>query len=138
MLRRMGGRRRGMKGQLSLFDLTSEMVVIDQDKESDPEPNINFSCFSASRSEAGGVLYGECAYDHSCSDCEARQLFYEKAEEYQKSGKAWGLSLALAREFFNIPTVPEYTVEAYKYGIEFRDGEWQPKRLTPTPSTDSS
>jgi hypothetical protein len=42
------------------------------------------------------------------------ELFYNKAEEYHQSGEPWNVSIALAREFFGIPTVPEYTVERYR------------------------
>lgn len=75
---------------------------------------VNFSCFSSFRSEAGGVRYGECVADHHCIDCEAYIRFYEKANEYQKAGNSWGKSVALAARFFGIPTVPEYSVEAYQ------------------------
>ena len=116
-----------MQGQTSLFDLNLEVSTIKHKKKIEPELRINFSCFSTFRNEFGGVRYGECFYNHDCQECEARKLFYEKAEEYQKSGEAWGVSVALAKEFFEIPTVSEYTVAAYRNGIEFKDGQWQPK-----------
>lgn len=75
---------------------------------------INFSCFSTFRSEAGGVRYGECVGNHCCERCEAYHTFYQKAEEYQKAGNSWGKSVALATEFFGLSTVPEYSVEAYQ------------------------
>ena len=77
---------------------------------------INFSCFAAYWSEAGGVRYGECTEDHRCEDCGAYRTFYEKAEEYQKAGNSWGRSVALAHRYYGIPTVPEYDVEAYPVG----------------------
>lgn len=76
--------------------------------------NVDYSCFAAYRSEAGGVKYGKCTGNHRCGDCEAHITFYEKAEEYQKEGNSWGKSVALATRFFGIPTVPEYEVEAYQ------------------------
>jgi len=69
---------------------------------------INFSCFATFRSEAGGVRLGKCVADYNCEDCEAYSAFYEKAEEYQRAGNQWGRSVALAKRFFGIPTVPEY------------------------------
>ena len=75
---------------------------------------INLSCFSIFRSEAGGVRYGECTKNHHCAGCEAYTAFYEKAEEYQQSGNQWGKSVALARAFFDLPTVPEYEPQAYQ------------------------
>ena len=99
-----------IQGQMSLFDFY----------EKEPEPGqteqstINFSCFSSFRSEEGGVRYGECSADHHCINCEAHIRFYEKAGKYQKAGNSWGKSVALACRFFGIPTVPEYSVEAYQ------------------------
>lgn len=75
---------------------------------------IDFSCFSTSRSEAGGVRYGRCTGDRRCEACSAYRAFYDKAEGYQRDGNSWGKSVALARESFGIPTVPEYGVEAYR------------------------
>ena len=77
------------------------------------EKEEDFSCFSTFRSESGGVRYGECVADHHCDDCDVYRMFYEKAEEYQRAGNNWGISVALAGRFFGIPTVPEYDVEAY-------------------------
>ncbi len=73
----------------------------------------DFSCFSAFRSEAGGVTLGKCPASHDCRNCEAYDAFYGKAEEYQKAGNSWGKSVALAKRNFGIPTVPEWDVEAY-------------------------
>lgn len=75
---------------------------------------VDFSCFSTFRSESGGVRHGECAVDHNCIGCDAYNIFYEKAEEYQEAGNNWGMSVALVKRFFGIPTVPEYDVEAYE------------------------
>lgn len=77
------------------------------------QTEINFSCLSAYRSEEGGVRYGECTADHHCEDCVVYRTFYEKADEYQREGNPWGKAVALAKRYFNIPTVPEYDVEAY-------------------------
>lgn len=96
------------QGQLSLFDLAEKY------QSQRRQNTINFSCFSAFRSEAGGVRYGECIKDHHCEYCEVYNAFYEKAEEYQRAGNHWGKSVALATRFFGIPTVPEYDVEAYQ------------------------
>lgn len=74
---------------------------------------IDFSCFSEYRSEAGGVRRGKCTADHRCRECEVYNTFYKKAEEYQEAGNKWGRSVALAKRYFGIPTVPEYDVEAY-------------------------
>lgn len=74
---------------------------------------IDFSCFSSVRSEAGGVKIGKCIADHNCADCEAYSAFYGKAEEYQRAGNGWGRSVALAKRYFGVPTVPEWDVESY-------------------------
>ena len=84
--------------------------TIEQGKE---EKEVDFSCFSAYRSESGGVRYGKCTADHHCIDCDVYDTFYKKAEEYQEAGNNWGMSVALAGRFFGIPTVPEYDVEVY-------------------------
>lgn len=96
------------QGQLSLFDLSEKAP------EQTKQNPINFSCFSTFRSEAGGVRYGECTKDYHCEYCEVYNAFYEKAEEYQRAENHWGKSIALAKSFFGIPTVPEYEVEAYQ------------------------
>lgn len=98
------------QGQLSLFDSSKKVPEHEQTEQN----TINFSCFASFRSEAGGVRYGECVGNHHCTDCEAHIRFYEKAEEYQKAGNPWGLSVALAHRFFGIPVAPEYDVEAYQ------------------------
>ena len=97
-----------MQGQLSLFDFSEKSKL-----EKTEQSTINFSCFSVFRSEAGGIKYGECIAEHQCEYCEVFSTFYEKAEEYQRAGNQWGKSVALARRFFGLPTVPEYEVEAY-------------------------
>ncbi len=74
----------------------------------------DFSCFSTFRSEAGGIRYGKCVADHHCNDCNVYSMFYEKAEEYHYAGNNWGMSVALAKRFFGIPTVPEYALETYQ------------------------
>lgn len=84
--------------------------------EATDQSAIDFSCFAHFRSEAGGVKLGTCpkGYPHPlCRDCAAYDAFYGKAEEYQRAGNGWGRSVALAKRFFGIPTVPEWDVEAY-------------------------
>ncbi len=96
-----------LKGQMTLFDFM----------ETPETPKVDFSCFSYFRVGKHGIGSGKCKMPEGTSckeDCEAYELFYNKAEEYHQSGEPWNVSLALAREFFGIPTVPEYTVERYR------------------------
>nr|WP_300815112.1 hypothetical protein [uncultured Acetatifactor sp.] len=98
-----------LQGQMNLLDFSGEI----QESEMRQKSTIDFSCFSTFRSEAGGVRYGECIGGHCCEACEVYRVFYGKADEYQRAGNRWGKSVALAREYLGVPTVPEYSVEAY-------------------------
>lgn len=100
-----------MKGQMSIFDFLEEEPEPKEREQAPAEEGqgaVNFSCFSTFRNGENGVRYGECTTDHCCSGCEAHRVFYKKAGEYQEAGNGWGKSVALARRFFGIPTVPEY------------------------------
>ncbi len=98
-----------LDGQLTLSDYLSEESEIAEEVTTD------MSCFSVFRSEEGGVRYGICTKEKcNCEYCEAYSAFYEKAEEYYTAGNQWGMSVALARNFFGLPEVPEYSVKAYR------------------------
>ena len=87
-----------------------------------PAPEIDFSCFAVHKVGKNGIRFEKCNMQgKSCHECEAFELFYEKAEEYYNNGEPWNVSVAMAREFFKIPTVPEYTVEAYKKAQKGRE-----------------
>ena len=103
-----------IQGQMTLFDFLNPA---DAEEPQEPKKKINFSCFACWRTNKHGVKFGECAYPENkgdCESCDAHIAFYEKAEEYHKAGEKWNVSVAMAREFFEIKTVPEYTVKHYK------------------------
>jgi hypothetical protein len=95
-----------LKGQMTIFDYL----------ETPEAPKVDFTCFSSWRVGKFGIGTGACKMPKgtSCKECEAYYQFYKKADEYHKSGETWSVSLALAREFFGIPCVPEYSVEHYR------------------------
>lgn len=95
------------KGQMTIFDFM----------ETPEAPKVDFSCFSSFRVGKFGVERGECKhpeYKGKCNNCEVFKIFQQKAKEYLETGEKWFMCLALAREFFNIPTVPERTAEYYR------------------------
>ena len=99
------------KRQMTIFDF------LDPAEEKTEETKVDMSCFATRRSGKHGIKLGECAYPEvRCNreGCDAFELFYDKAEEYHNSGEPWNVSVALAKEFFKIPTVPEYSVEYYR------------------------
>lgn len=96
-----------IRGQTTIFDFM----------ETPETPKVDFSCFSSFRVGKFGVESGKCSHPElkgKCNNCEAFKLFYSKAKQYQECGEKWCVCLALAREFFHIPTVPERTVEYYR------------------------
>lgn len=96
-----------VKGQMTIFDYL----------ETPETPKVDFSCFSSFRVGKFGIGTGDCKMPEGTScknDCKAYELFYNKADEYHESGEPWNVSVALAREFFGIPCVPEYSVEHYR------------------------
>lgn len=95
-----------IRGQTTIFDFM----------ETPETPKVDFRCFAAFRSGKHGIKTGDCVKPKGtdCKECEAYNYFYEKADEYHQNGEPWNVSVALAREFFGIPTVPEYSVEHYR------------------------
>lgn len=95
-----------LKGQMTIFDYL----------ETPETPKVNFTCFSSWRVGKYGIGLGKCQMPEGtkCRDCDAYHEFYKKADEYHKSGEPWNVSVALAREFFGVPCVPEYSVEHYR------------------------
>ena len=96
-----------MNGQTTIFDFM----------ETPENPKVDFSCFSTHRVGKFGVEHGKCKYQEykgKCNDCPAFKAFYDKAKEYKEIGEKWFVCIALAKEFFRIPTVPEQTVAYYR------------------------
>lgn len=104
-----------MKGQMNIFDFL-EVPEKKTNLETPEAPKVDFTCFSSFRVGKFGIGTGKCKMPEgtSCKECEAYEKFYEKADEYHASGEPWNVSVALAREFFGIPAVPEYSVEHYR------------------------
>lgn len=95
-----------IRGQTTIFDFM----------ETPETPKVDFTCFSSWRVGKQGIGLGKCPMPEGtkCQGCDAYHEFYKKANEYHASGEPWNVSLALAREFFGIPCVPEYSVEHYR------------------------
>ena len=140
-----------MTGQMSLFDFIQDPEQEKKDRAKEwsagrqiakgyqegirQGEKLKYTCFADYFNDRGGITSGKCEkgipdnMPKSCAGCRVYLSFYERANEIQKAGNPWGLSVALARESFGIPTVPEYEADAYRHGTKY-DQEletWIPK-----------